>query len=1369
MPKNRPASSLGKSPPASRRSVLAAMARASAWKRVRRSGALGDAAPPPGEFRFSSETFSVDEGGIAAVTVLRGYGDEGTVGVTVSRVGGGASPDDDFTGLPATLSFGPGVTTRTVLIPTVDDGSHEGPETVALELSDPTGGAILGAPSAATLTLGDNDAAPVPGTIAFASASHAAGEGDTVSVVVRRTGGTAGAVGVTILWSGTATPGEDYTQPEAVVAWEDGDDTPITIEVPILVDDDAGESAETITLTLSSPTGGAALGAVATATITIAADDAEEPEPGAALVAFDASRFAHADGGASFDGADDYFAGANPVGDAASFAVAGYVYRPDASSGGIIWGVSNPDAPTWEARYVYLYPETGLLAVTTVEGSEFATLTSDDAVPVGVWTPFLAEWVDATTAAITIGSAGARKDGAIDDRSPAGLSLMTIGALSVLGAGPHPDLWLRAELDGITAIPGTVDAGERSALLAGHGWDDLPDALRERIESTGGWWGLDESSGPRHDRAAWRHLTPSGDPGRSHSAAHVDPSPASHDGRVARIEGGWTAEGIGPTRDTFPGERLVADADGPGMAAAEPGAPLLRAAFDAYVRVIRTWGVGGRLATCVDGDHVATLDVDAANIVSITRTGPGGTGTITVTDSLYGTVPITGGEGVEGVDTTIIDPDTLETIVVREAATVFIVTSNVRPDSRVGDHVHIDRPGHAIDGDHVLTYSRWDASEGVWTGKFVGPDTTGVGAISPGGTLTLTGWSEDAATDRPTGFARPRPAALRVVGDPVSGRIDCYECHRHLGGGDATGLPSAPGATGTTTVGARLADGAAPTVELPGIVEVYPSELDDDQAHSILARLCCERLGVDDYGGRHATIYVRSWPDIWRDEFVYATWLHRTPAPETPAANAGDVEGYSEGVFSGTPFGDVGQEGITTGDYWLHVASPAWDADGSRPARTVRSVKVAEVVRRPYRRVLECGPGESIDGPLAFSVPGSLIRMAPGLHPATWVVPENAKPPLTIAPAAGESAWEVDYGARLRARDLTVIGMGVLHPSSEATSSGIDPLGAVNLTLIRCNDSATGSTQTSYGVMTTDPATAIAIYDWWLEPTGDPEYAGTISYLFEVLASTWNVILRRVRVGRPHTDGVHTIRLGPTWAAQISGVSWESPTEGNIGAGLSLRGGSRDVTVRCCDMPSRIMGDAGITGDYFDNGEPVIGSGLVVARSRFRQVNGGSVAGRRFTMVRSAAGAFGAFGVPHPQYQEVVPGSSVIEGCVSGEAAAGGAEARAHPTGGNRRNRVAADGEYTIDTGVPLVAPTLVAVDPADLPPGTVGALMDGLPDGGHGLKRCIAHLDGVEQPGWQPELMVFPATAGTHELRVDAADELGNVAAGTPVAVVAR
>lgn len=108
------------------------------------------------------------------------------------------------------------------------------------------------------------------GTFQFTSSSFSAREdAGTAPITVARTGGTGGAVSVAVIVAaGTATDGQDFTGGSALLNWADGDSALKTVNVP-LFNNAALELVETVNLSLSSPGGGAALGAPNTATLNI--------------------------------------------------------------------------------------------------------------------------------------------------------------------------------------------------------------------------------------------------------------------------------------------------------------------------------------------------------------------------------------------------------------------------------------------------------------------------------------------------------------------------------------------------------------------------------------------------------------------------------------------------------------------------------------------------------------------------------------------------------------------------------------------------------------------------------------------------------------------------------------------------------------------------------------------------------------------------------------------------------------------------------------------------------------------------------------------------------------------------------------------
>ncbi len=67
------------------------------------------------------------------------------VPVTVDYVTSPGTADSgvDFKPISGTLTFDPGVTTRSIVVPTIDDLDSEGDETFTVTLSNPTGGATI--------------------------------------------------------------------------------------------------------------------------------------------------------------------------------------------------------------------------------------------------------------------------------------------------------------------------------------------------------------------------------------------------------------------------------------------------------------------------------------------------------------------------------------------------------------------------------------------------------------------------------------------------------------------------------------------------------------------------------------------------------------------------------------------------------------------------------------------------------------------------------------------------------------------------------------------------------------------------------------------------------------------------------------------------------------------------------------------------------------------------------------------------------------------------------------------------------------------------------------------------------------------------
>ncbi len=120
----------------------------------------------------------------------------------------------------------------------------------------------------------DNVSVNTEGNLAFSNALYTVSEqGGTATVTVSRTGGTMDAVSVKYGTGtgGSAVAGTNYTTTSGTLTWSDGDGSSKSFSVPILDSHVAGPNLS-INLALNTPGGGATLGTLSTATLTILED-----------------------------------------------------------------------------------------------------------------------------------------------------------------------------------------------------------------------------------------------------------------------------------------------------------------------------------------------------------------------------------------------------------------------------------------------------------------------------------------------------------------------------------------------------------------------------------------------------------------------------------------------------------------------------------------------------------------------------------------------------------------------------------------------------------------------------------------------------------------------------------------------------------------------------------------------------------------------------------------------------------------------------------------------------------------------------------------------------------------------------------------
>ncbi len=112
-----------------------------------------------GTLQFSTATYSVGEAaGTATITVTRSGGSDGAVGVAYATADGTATAGSDYTATSGSLSWAAGdAAAKSFTVAINNDVVAEAGETVNIMLSAASGGATLGTPASAALTILDDD------------------------------------------------------------------------------------------------------------------------------------------------------------------------------------------------------------------------------------------------------------------------------------------------------------------------------------------------------------------------------------------------------------------------------------------------------------------------------------------------------------------------------------------------------------------------------------------------------------------------------------------------------------------------------------------------------------------------------------------------------------------------------------------------------------------------------------------------------------------------------------------------------------------------------------------------------------------------------------------------------------------------------------------------------------------------------------------------------------------------------------------------------------------------------------------------------------------------------------------------------------
>jgi hypothetical protein len=209
------------------------------------------------KLQLSSATYSVNENEEqATITVTRTDSSDGAVSIDYAASDDTATAPDDYTQATGTLNWSDGENAdKTFTINITDDSTPENDENFIVSLDNPTGGAILGEPNTAVVTITDNDTTNKHGIVQFTKPTYSIKE-DIVNaiIIVERIGGSEGDILVEFTTNdGTAKAGSDYSFTKGSVRWADGDNEDKTLPPVLIYDDEEPEKNETFTVTLHTP------------------------------------------------------------------------------------------------------------------------------------------------------------------------------------------------------------------------------------------------------------------------------------------------------------------------------------------------------------------------------------------------------------------------------------------------------------------------------------------------------------------------------------------------------------------------------------------------------------------------------------------------------------------------------------------------------------------------------------------------------------------------------------------------------------------------------------------------------------------------------------------------------------------------------------------------------------------------------------------------------------------------------------------------------------------------------------------------------------------------------------------------------------
>ena len=225
---------------------------------------------------FAAATLSVDEDESVAVTVTLAAAPAATVTVPIVATPGAGLETNEYTGVPLSVIFNAGETSKSFTVTAVDDTADEPNAALTLAFGALPAGYIVGANAELVLTVVDDDHPIV--SASFGRAAAPASEGGTVEVTVQLSQAPEREVVLPIVATRGVNLAADEVSgvPESVTVAADAIEARFTVTFP---DDAVVEGNETLALTFGARPAGVTQGANPRLVVTVTDDDGPPAAP----------------------------------------------------------------------------------------------------------------------------------------------------------------------------------------------------------------------------------------------------------------------------------------------------------------------------------------------------------------------------------------------------------------------------------------------------------------------------------------------------------------------------------------------------------------------------------------------------------------------------------------------------------------------------------------------------------------------------------------------------------------------------------------------------------------------------------------------------------------------------------------------------------------------------------------------------------------------------------------------------------------------------------------------------------------------------------------------------------------------------------